>query len=531
MHRHALRFGWQYWQMQTPPKPEQGSAPTNAVVALAIAFSAALTLASALAFAERTLGAHDASTVRALLGISIAHAAEPMAPLLIRSHRLPIETVAGTEVTMQFGFKNATKKSWTRGKDSMVFLTRTDAATPSVFMAANWLDTSRAAMQTDEIVAPGNIIFITANFRAPDVPGTYKETFTLRSLDGTVLIGSENELTIAATSRPEPPPPAVSGWRSDEAGFTPQFDPSSIAFERQYTEEPRMRIGIVYHEPTDQAWAPHRITAQTPFRITTESGAEIFHTAANSIISIDYRPSTKTYHLYDGSNWYTSGEPVQFVSDDPTALVALPSYTEKLRWEGNTEDNIFNGLLEVRYVPETERLWVINDLPIEKYLRGLVETSDGARPEFHKAQAVAARTFALYYLEAGGKYKNGQFILRNDARDQVYRGENAAQRRPNFVRAVEATRGVVATYGSDIAVTPYYAQSDGRTRSYDAVWGGQPRAWLISIADPICDGKKLIGHGVGMPQRCAMTLSEQGWNFGSILLYYYPGIQLKKLYE
>ncbi|MDP3770851.1 MAG: SpoIID/LytB domain-containing protein, partial [bacterium] len=205
--------------------------------------------------------------------------------------------------------------------------------------------------------------------------------------------------------------------------------------------------------------------------------------------------------------------------------------TKKLAWEGNRPDNHFRGLIEIRYVPSTERLWAINELPIEDYLRGLTETNDDAPSEFHKAQVIAARTFALYHIETGGKYTKGQFVLTGTASDQVYRGEDAAARRPNLVHAVEETRGVVMTYDSSVVITPYYAQSNGQTLAFSAVWGGKPKAWLVPVADPVCDGKRMIGHGVGMPQRCAMTLANQGWTFGAILKNYYQGVELRKIYE
>jgi len=38
------------------------------------------------------------------------------------------------------------------------------------------------------------------------------------------------------------------------------------------------------------------------------------------------------------------------------------------------------------------------------------------------------------------------------------------------------------------------------------------------------------GHGVGMSQWGAKAMAEHGWNFKKILMYYYPGTKLKKIY-
>lgn len=480
-------------------------------------------------------GSEQSSTAAALnLGqrLHIASVSAPSAPLLIQSQHMPITLTAGTEVEVKFGFKNESGMTWTRGKPTTALLSLENETKPSAFMASTWIDSLHAAWQDEVIVKPGALAFVTTKFRAPMQPGTTTERFVLRALNGTTYAESNIEVTIVATEVPHTILTGdlnLFGAPGSSAG-TDGTDTNFIPFIQKYTTQPIMRVGIAYHEPTNNGWDPHRIRSSVPLRLTAGNGNEIITVPAGTITNIDYRPSDGTYHLYIGNDWYTVQGPVRFTPTTP-ALVELASYTKQLKWESGEIDNKFKGFLEVRYVPQTERLWVINELPLEDYLRGLVETSDDAPPEFHKAQAVAARTFALYYLEAGGKYKNGNFVLSATASDQVYRGEEAGLRRPRLTQAVEETHGIVATYDGDIAVTPYYAQSNGRTKSYTDVWGGKPKAWLTSVADPVCDGKRLIGHGVGMPQRCAMTLANQGWNFQAILKNYYPGITLQKVYE
>lgn len=519
--------------------PQRGAIVAGAAASIAVAFAVVLATAYGLTVLEQRLEHGSTRTaVHQLLGVRTAHAAEPMAPLLIRSHSMPITVPAGSPVLITLGFKNASGRSWVRGAGSTAILERTTPNGPSVFMATTWVDTMRATFQRESDIPPGTLALFSAEFRAPIDPGTYTDQFILRSLEGTTYAGSETEVTIisvptASSSAPIAPtsiwgpanPTSASAFGSDGT------DPNFIPFTQRYPEAPLMRVGIAYHEPEDTGWTPHQITSPGPFRVTTEDGHEVLRISGGAAVSIDYRPSTATYHLKYGMEWYTLNQPVRFTPERADDLLELSSYTKKLHWEGNTEDNLFRGTLEIRYVPDTERLWAINELSLEEYLKGLVETSDGAPTEFHKAQVIAARSFALYHIERGGKYKKGQFILTGSASDQVYRGAKAAARRPNLVAAVEATRGIVVTYDGDVVVTPYYAQSDGRTRTWEQVWGGKPKAWLASVEDPICSGKRKIGHGVGMPQRCAMELARQGWSFQSILKNYYQGVDLRKIYE
>lgn len=518
--------------------PSRGATLASTAASIAVALVVALATAYGLTILEGALEDGAARTaVHRMLGIRIASAATPSAPLLIRSHQIPVVIPAGSSVAITFGFKNESGRSWVRGLGSTAILERKMQDGPSRLMASSWADTMRATFQTESDVPPGTVAFFTAEFRAPVDPGTYADTFILRSLDGTTYAGSEVEVAIiaieAVSSKLQAPSSniALNVYGAPTTAGTDGTDPFFVPFVKRYEREPLMRVGIAYHEPKEAAWAPHKITSTGPFRITVESGNEVLRVPAGDSAHIDYRPSTATYHLKVDMDWYTLNQPIRITPERAGDLLELASYTKKLHWEGNTEDNLFFGTLEIRYVPDTERLWAINELPLEEYLKGLVETSDNAPLEFHKAQVAAARSFALYHIERGGKYKRGQFILTGSASDQVYRGAKAASRRPNLVAAVEATRGIVVTYDGDVVVTPYYAQSDGRTRTWEQVWGGKPKAWLASVEDPVCEGKRKIGHGVGMPQRCAMELARQGWVWQSILRNYYQGVELRKVYE
>lgn len=532
-------FQWKSYRSQHPMTSPRYATTASAAASIAVALALVLTTAYGLTLFERQV-IHRAAPLRALFAIRTAHAANApaRAPLLLQSARGPLTMIAGTEVDFTFGYKNATNRAWVLGKPSTVLLRRTDLSKPSALMASSWVDSLTAAAQSDTTIAPGALTFLTARFRAPNAPGIYSDTFALQTLDGAVLAESTATITLTVLAAPEPVPASSAGsvWGppapipADTIAAEPQFTPLTLVTDHRYAKEPIMRVGVTYHEPTDARWNPHRIRSASPLRVTVND-VELLRIPANTVASIDYRPRDQTYHLNVDGAWHTTTAPIRLTPTDTEATVFLTSYTEPLVWEGNTADNEFRGLIEIRYVPETDRFWAINELSLEDYLRGLTETSDGAPPEFHKAQVIAARTFALYHIELGGKYKVGQFILRGDARDQVYRGERAARRRPNLVRAVEETRGIIATYNGAVAVTPYYAQSDGRTRGWHEVWGGKPKAWLTSVSDPVCEGKRLIGHGVGMSQRCAMTLASQGWPFHAILQHYYAGTELREVYE
>jgi stage II sporulation protein D len=132
------------------------------------------------------------------------------------------------------------------------------------------------------------------------------------------------------------------------------------------------------------------------------------------------------------------------------------------------------------------RINVVNALPLEDYLRGVVplELSPVAYPEIEalKAQAVAARSYALAHL---GQHRDEGFDLVDDTRAQVYGGLSAERELTN--RAIDATRGMAAVFpNEDGKLVPiealYSANCGGRTENNDEVFGGKPLPYLRGVA-------------------------------------------------
>jgi SpoIID/LytB domain protein len=96
-------------------------------------------------------------------------------------------------------------------------------------------------------------------------------------------------------------------------------------------------------------------------------------------------------------------------------------------------------------------------------------------PEALKAQAVAARSYALSHLQSGS------FDLFPDTRSQVYRG--VAGEAPETNAAVQATAGQVVLYAGRVAKTFFFSTSGGRTMSAADAWG-TPIPYLVSVPDP-----------------------------------------------
>jgi stage II sporulation protein D len=127
----------------------------------------------------------------------------------------------------------------------------------------------------------------------------------------------------------------------------------------------------------------------------------------------------------------------------------------------------------------TASVRVVNVVDLDLYLRGVVpsEMPKDWAPEALKAQAVAARSYALSHLHAGGG-----FDLYPDTRDQVYLG--IPHEAPATTAAVSATAGQVVLYKGKVASTYFFSTSGGRTAANEEIWGGAPVPYLRSVADP-----------------------------------------------
>jgi stage II sporulation protein D len=99
-----------------------------------------------------------------------------------------------------------------------------------------------------------------------------------------------------------------------------------------------------------------------------------------------------------------------------------------------------------RLVPTgTGKFDVVNDVDLEGYLKGVIprELPPLWEEETYKAQAVVARTYALFELKAASP--NSHYDLFGDQRSQVYGGINAESVKSRA--AVNATTGIVVTSG------------------------------------------------------------------------------------
>lgn len=170
-----------------------------------------------------------------------------------------------------------------------------------------------------------------------------------------------------------------------------------------------------------------------------------------------------------------SGNPV---ADEYVTITAKPA----LYYIGR---NKYRGELRV-YAHKDNALLVVNELDIEDYLAGLInsEISSNWPIEAVKAQAVAARTYALNQIGGTNRYSpNARYDVEATVADQVYHGAHREDERA--YQGVRATTGMVLTRSGVIFPSFYHSTCGGLTEHARNAWAdmqGPP-----SVVDKYCE--------------------------------------------
>lgn len=149
---------------------------------------------------------------------------------------------------------------------------------------------------------------------------------------------------------------------------------------------------------------------------------------------------------------------------------ALPDNEKHLKQIGNIKGELllrginYRGKIEVW--KGDNGIYVINELPIEEYVKSVVysETTDDWPLEALKVQAVVARTYAVRQII---KNKNRLYHLSSSTLHQLYRGN---QKDRLIEQAVNETKGLIVTYKGEPIEALYHSTCGGRTEYAEEVF-------------------------------------------------------------
>ncbi|HEX5831914.1 MAG TPA: SpoIID/LytB domain-containing protein [Gemmatimonadaceae bacterium] len=266
-------------------------------------------------------------------------------------------------------------------------------------------------------------------------------------------------LVIAAcTLPPSPPRPAVERSRAQER--------SGEIARRRRDAGPTVRVALLTGVPTARlsgtgSWRVY--DGDRPGTVLVRGGPDVPWTA-------EARDGRVRLRRADGT-------PTEW-RDEPLLVRAL----------GEAHYLAVNGKRyrgELLLVPRRAGLLVVNRLPMEAYLRGVVPLEIGpdrlaSERAAAEAQAVAARSYTYVKMREGAR---APYDLRASVLDQVYGGVGAERRVSDA--AVETTAGLVLRYRGRIVTAPYHSACGGATAEPPEVWRASAEPYLRSVSDRV----------------------------------------------
>lgn len=424
-----------------------------------------------------------------------------------------IKLVSGKSATLNAVFKNTGTTTWTSyGLQAADVTIASSSSTSALALKhASWSGNQIALASST--VKPGESATLTFAVTAPRRNGTYTTNFQLTA-NGEVVDDAAIQIPVEVTGG------------AAEAKDAPKNENGDAASTVQQIAEPTIRVGVlIVDEETDDEVV---ITSNdSAFDVVDGAGKTLGSLDAGEEATAAWNGSQYTYEI--GGVTKKTDQYLRFVPKTANAVMTVTNFDRRVTRGSANADNTFRNILELRYNTSKNRTWLINELPMEYYLRGLGETSNSSPAEFQKALLTAARTYAFYHWTRATKHASEYFHVDAYA-DQVYFGYGQEARTPNITAGVEATRGQIVTYNGETAITAYFSRSDGRTRTWSEVWGGSV-PWCVSVPVPWDEGKTLWGHGVGMSASGALAMAKEGQQWDTILKYFYTGIALTKRWQ
>lgn len=180
------------------------------------------------------------------------------------------------------------------------------------------------------------------------------------------------------------------------------------------------------------------------------------------------------------------GKAVSYTAEDlgkPGEIITLDGGDEGITVtsiQRNYGNPTYKGMLKIKKAENQDALYLINELPLETYLEGVVpsEMPSSYHQEALKAQAVCARTYAWKQMEDSCLEKYGADVD-DSVNFQVYQNQAQAETTDD---AVACTKGQVMTHNGELIQAYYFSTSAGTT-STDQIWGADSAApYLKSVA-------------------------------------------------
>jgi stage II sporulation protein D len=165
----------------------------------------------------------------------------------------------------------------------------------------------------------------------------------------------------------------------------------------------------------------------------------------------------------------------------------------------------YRAALRIHATPGQGGCLVVNELPLENYLEGVVnhEFSSKWAPTAVEAQVIAARTYALYQLKESKRTASRLYDIESTEKDQVYGGQEKVD--SLATQAVQRTRGKILVPKATPNPSPkgwitraqaapvrsplkayYHSTCGGATELPEAIWGQKTKGFYRTVKCEWC---------------------------------------------
>lgn len=154
------------------------------------------------------------------------------------------------------------------------------------------------------------------------------------------------------------------------------------------------------------------------------------------------------------------------------------------------KDAVYRGQIEIVPCVQSGKFHIVNVIPVEEYLKGVVPNEMPVHfgLEALKAQAVAARNYVL----SPRVKANPNYDVVDSVASQVYFGANTEKELSN--QAVAQTSGIVALYGWDLILAQYSSTAGGYTESFENAFSDPKTKKFPSDSKPYLIAKPDYSH-------------------------------------
>ncbi len=254
--------------------------------------------------------------------------------------------------------------------------------------------------------------------------------------------------------------------QNSSSSIPPNFKKGTLPIPKDLSAVKNVRV-LIFPHTLKNDWRHGVPDNATTFKISSPDSISVkSSTKSEKITQATVTFKNKTIYLTSGKNKYSFNSPITFQAKRPVLIERL----------GNeSKSNSYYGKFKVGI--NENGLYIVNTIDMENYLLGVVPSESSASwpIESLKAQALAARSYALYHLVNTKLSKD--WDVDDTARYQVYTGIN--HRKPSTDRAVNETAGEVITYNDEVIVAFFHSYSGGYTDSAKNIFG--------SNEAPYCD--------------------------------------------